>query len=97
LGLLVAHQQEVAVYICNKWHVLYWKEDCLIWLEYQHVIIKCETDSCYLNLLKGTGKLSTFVCKYLDTHTIYSCYLNLLKDIGKLSTFIHKYLDTHTT
>jgi hypothetical protein len=23
LGLLVAHQQEVAVYICNKWHVLY--------------------------------------------------------------------------
>jgi hypothetical protein len=46
------------------------KEACLKLLEYQHVIIKCETYSCYVNLLKGIGKLSTIIHKYLDTYTI---------------------------
>jgi hypothetical protein len=27
-GLLVAHRQEVAMYICNKWYVLYVLVDC---------------------------------------------------------------------
>jgi hypothetical protein len=57
------------MYICDTWYVLYWKEDCLKLLEYLHAIIKFETYSCYLNLLKGVGKLSTFIRKYLDTRT----------------------------
>jgi hypothetical protein len=57
-GLLVGYHQEVTMYICNNWYVLYRKEDCLILPEYLHVIIKCEKYSCYLNLLKGIGKLS---------------------------------------
>jgi hypothetical protein len=32
-GLLVAHHQEVTVYMCNKWYVLYVLVDCqLAWL-----------------------------------------------------------------
>jgi hypothetical protein len=27
-GLLVAHHQEVTMYICNKWYVLYVSVDC---------------------------------------------------------------------
>jgi hypothetical protein len=54
------HHQEVTMYICYNWYVLYWKEDCLKLLEYLHVIIKCETYSCYLNLLKGIGKIFTY-------------------------------------
>jgi hypothetical protein len=27
-GLLVAHQQEVTMYICNKWYVLYFAAAC---------------------------------------------------------------------
>jgi hypothetical protein len=61
-GLLVAHHQEVTMCICDSWYVLYWKEDCLKLLEYLHVVIKCEACSCDLNVLKGIGKLSTFLC-----------------------------------
>jgi hypothetical protein len=33
LGLLVAHHQEVAMYICDNWYVLYILVDCqLAWL-----------------------------------------------------------------
>jgi hypothetical protein len=38
-GLLVANHQEVTVYICDSWYVLYWKEDCLKLLECLHVSI----------------------------------------------------------
>jgi hypothetical protein len=32
LGLLVAHHQEVTMYICNNWYVLYVLVDCqLAW------------------------------------------------------------------
>jgi hypothetical protein len=35
LGLLVAHHQEVTMYICNKWHMLCVLVDCqLAWLEW---------------------------------------------------------------
>jgi hypothetical protein len=34
-GLLVVHRQEVIMYICNKWYVLYGFVDCqLAWLEW---------------------------------------------------------------
>jgi hypothetical protein len=69
-GLLVAHHQEITMYIYSNWYVLYWREDCSKLLEYLHVITKCETYSCYLNFLKDIGKLSMFIHKHLDTHTI---------------------------
>jgi hypothetical protein len=34
-GLVVAHHQEVTMYICNKWYVLYVLVDCqLSWLRW---------------------------------------------------------------
>jgi hypothetical protein len=59
-GLLVAHHQEVTMYTCGNQYVLYWEEDCWKLLVYLYIIIKCDTYSCYLNLLKGIGKIIMF-------------------------------------
>jgi hypothetical protein len=44
-GLLVAHHQEVTMYICNNWYVLYVLVDCRrAWIQdAQHVsiVVKC--------------------------------------------------------
>jgi hypothetical protein len=41
LGLLIAHHQEVTMYICNKWYVLYVLLHCQLTVNYnvQHVPI----------------------------------------------------------
>jgi hypothetical protein len=87
-GFLVDHHQEVTMYICDNWYVLYWKQDCLK----LHVIIKCETCSCYLNLLKGIGKLSMFI------HCIMTCtyYSNFKQSSFQYNTYqlLHIYIVT---
>jgi hypothetical protein len=51
-GLLVAHQQEVAMYICNKWYVLYVLVGCqLAWLGWVYQYsdgINCDTLHAYV-------------------------------------------------
>jgi hypothetical protein len=39
-GLLVAHHQEVTMYTCNRWYVLYVLADCQlasVWFHYTHI------------------------------------------------------------
>jgi hypothetical protein len=69
------------------------KNDYLKLIQYLNVIINCEIFSCYLYLLKGTGKLSMLIRKYLDTHTIWSTRLvealhNKPEDRGFDSRFV---------
>jgi hypothetical protein len=38
-GLLSAHHQEITMYTCDNWYIVYWKEDCLKLLQYLHDMV----------------------------------------------------------
>jgi hypothetical protein len=57
-GLLLAHNQGVTMYICNKWYVLYHLVDCqLAWLGWEQVKINSASRwSYYIHISRCTVK-----------------------------------------
>jgi hypothetical protein len=54
LGLLVANHQEVAMYICDSWYVLYVSVDCRqAWMEWNSTIYLQFIQSLYLCMCRA--------------------------------------------
>jgi hypothetical protein len=65
-GLLVAHHQEVTMYICDNWYVLYWKEDCIKLLNYILNKLKINSESSWFYYMHKTNSSTRSLKSVLD-------------------------------
>jgi hypothetical protein len=97
LGLLVAHHQEVAMYICYSWYVLYVLVDCRqAWLEWNYIQLVSLHTYLNRNVAKDSVLWHVTLCCWLSgvmlngysgTGTTISMYLMLSPMLTNLGLF----------